>query len=158
MNKKKTEDKQFNIKRIYVKSSSFDITDAPLVFESEEELKPEVQMEMRQKVDRVSETKYELTLHTRLTAKQEERTIYLLNLQQAGVFEITGLDEKETQAVLSTYAPNTLYCYARKTIADMTINGGLPPLTLDPVSFDSLYAHQQQTEAAQKEKELETIN
>ena len=86
---------------------------------------------------------YEVVLTLTATTKVSEKTAYLAEVQQAGIFSIVGLTSREIGAVLGSYCPSVLYPYAREMVSDLVIRGGFPPFVLAPVNFDALYAHQQ---------------
>jgi preprotein translocase subunit SecB len=81
------------------------------------------------------------------TCKVEDKTAYLAEVQQAGIFGLTGFDPASRDAVLATYCPNVLFPYVRQVISDMVQNGGFPPFFLQPINFDALYAEQQRRRA-----------
>lgn len=133
------------VQKIYVKDSSFEVPGAPAIFQ--EQGQPQVQLNLAQKVSNFSENVYEVVLTITVTCKLGERTAYLAEVQQAGVFSLVGFDADNLQAVLGTYCPNTLFPYARSVISDMIVNGGFPPFVLQPINFDQLYAEQMRRRA-----------
>jgi preprotein translocase subunit SecB len=128
------------VQKIYVKDASFEVPGAPAIFQ--EQGQPQVQLNLSQKVSNFSENVYEVVLTITVTCKIGERTAYLAEVQQAGVFSLTGFAGNDLQAVLGTYCPNTLFPYARSMISDLVMNGGFPPFVLQPINFDQLYAEQ----------------
>ena len=89
-----------------------------------------------------------MTLTVTVTANLGEKTAYLAEVQQAGIFAISGLNEQSTHAAMNTLCPHTLFPYARRLITDLVAEGGFPPLVLQPINFDQIYAQRMQ-EAAQ---------
>ena len=83
---------------------------------------------------------YSVPLTVTVTANLGEKTAYLAEVQQAGIFGIAGLNEQATHAAINTLCPNTLFPYARRVITDLVSDGGFPPLVLQPISFDQVYA------------------
>lgn len=133
------------VQKIYVKDASFEVPGAPGIFQ--EQGQPQVQLNLAQKVSNFSENVYEVVLTITVTCKLGERTAYLAEVQQAGVFSLVGFDADNLQAVLGTYCPNTLFPYARSVISDMIVNGGFPPFVLQPINFDQLFAEQMRRRA-----------
>ena len=128
------------IQKIYVKDSSFEVPGAPQIFQ--EQSQPQVQLNLSQKVANFSENLYEVALTVTVTCKVGDKTAYLAEVQQAGVFGLVGFNQTELQSVLATYCPHTLYPYARQAIGSMILDGGFPPFNLQPINFDQLYAQQ----------------
>ncbi|MEX2489793.1 MAG: protein-export chaperone SecB [Pseudomonadales bacterium] len=130
---------QFAIQRIYVKDSSFESPRAPESFR--QEWKPKVNMELNTKNSKLDEQHYEVTLIVTITATNEsDETVYLAEVQQAGVFMLTSMDDEALTHTLSSFCPNILYPYAREMIDSMVLRGSFPPLMLAPVNFDALYS------------------
>jgi preprotein translocase subunit SecB len=128
------------VQKLYVKDASFEVPNAPAIFQ--EQGQPQVQLNLSQKVSNFAENVYEVVLTVTVTCKIGERTAYLAEVQQAGVFGMTGFEQNDLQAVLATYCPNTLFPYARSLISDLIMQGGFPPFVLQPINFDQLYADQ----------------
>jgi preprotein translocase subunit SecB len=132
---------QLQLQKVYVKDASFEVPGAPQIFQ--EQGQPQVQLNLEHKVGALAENVYEVVLTVTVTCKLEEKTAYLAEVQQAGVFGIAGFDAASRDAVLATYCPNVLFPYARQMISDLIQNGGFPPFLLQPINFDALYAEQQ---------------
>jgi preprotein translocase subunit SecB len=144
---------QVGIQRIYTKDVSFEAPNVPEIFQ-DTNFKPEIKMEMNSKSRKVGEDFYEVVLTITLTAAQGETTGFLVEVQQAGVFGVRGLNEAQLRHLLSTFCPETLYPYAREVISGLINKGGFPPIYLAPVNFDALFRAQlaqQQQQAAQAE-------
>lgn len=131
---------QFAIQKIYIKDMSFESPNSPAVFTSD--FKPQVNVDLNTKGDAVSEGVYEVTVHITVTVKNGEKTAYLAEVQQAGIFTIQGMPEEQMGGMLAVFCPSILFPYARETISDMVTRGGFPQLLLAPVNFDALYAQQ----------------
>ncbi|MCP4044535.1 MAG: protein-export chaperone SecB, partial [Gammaproteobacteria bacterium] len=84
-----------------------------------------------------------------VTATLGEKTAYLVEVQQAGIFSVTGLNEQAEHAAMNTLCPHTLFPYARRVITDLVAEGGFPPLVLQPINFDQIYAQRMQEAQAQ---------
>lgn len=130
------------VQKIYVRDASFEVPHAPAIFQ--EQGQPQIQLNLSQKAANFAEDNYEVVLTITLTCKVGEKTAYLAEVQQAGVFGLTGFNQADLQAVLNTYCPHTLFPYARQAIGDLILQGGFPPFVLQPINFEQLYAEQQQ--------------
>jgi preprotein translocase subunit SecB len=133
---------QFQIQKLYAKDVSFECPNAPQVFQ--EDGQADVKMSLAQRVDSLGDNLHEVVLTVTVTATIEEKTAYLAEVAQAGIFMMSGFNEQSTHAVINTMCPNTLFPYARRAISDLVADGGFPPLTLQPVNFDQLYAQRLQ--------------
>ena len=128
----------FTVEKVYVKDVSFEAPGTPQVFN--ETGQPQLQMNLNQRVQRLNETAFEVVLGVTLTCTIAEKTAYLAEVQQAGVFGLSGFDDQTLDAMLGTHCPNALYPYARQAISDLISAGGFPPFLLQPINFDALYA------------------
>ena len=139
---------QLSLQKVYIKDASFEVPSAPQIFQ--EQGQPQVQLNLQQQVGMLAENVYEVVLTVTVTCKLEEKTAYLAEVQQAGVFGVTGFDAQTRDTVLATYCPNVLFPYARQVVSDLIQNGGFPPFLLQPINFEALYAEQarRQAEAA----------
>jgi preprotein translocase subunit SecB len=133
---------QFQIQRIYVKDVSYEVPNAPQIFK--ESGQADIKMNLAQRVDKLEDDIHEVVLTVTVTATAGEKTAYLAEVAQAGIFMIAGLNEQALHAVINTLCPNTLFPYARQAISSLVGQGGFPPLTLQPVNFDQLYAQRMQ--------------
>ena len=130
--------KQLVLQKIYIKDFSFESPQAPDVFATR--VTPQTQLNIRSGAREVSGGAHEVTLTLTVEAKDEERTLFLIELEQAGVFQIQGYSPDEHQMLVGSYCPGTLYPFAREAISDMVSRGGFPQLLLQPINFDALYA------------------
>ena len=126
------------IQKLYVKDSSFEVPGAPQIFQEQDQ--PQVQLNLSQKVSNFAENLYEVVLTVTVTCKVGEKTAYLAEVQQAGVFGLVGFPANDLQQVLGTYCPHTLYPYARQAISQMILDGGFPPFNRQPINFEQLFA------------------
>ena len=133
---------QFQIQKLYTKDVSFELPNAPQIFQ--ESGQADVKMSLAQRVEDLGDDLHEVVLTVTVTATVEEKTAYLAEVAQAGIFLIGGFEDQATHAVINTLCPNTLFPYARQTISTLVGDGGFPPLTLQPVNFDQLYAQRMQ--------------
>ncbi|MGN6520582.1 MAG: protein-export chaperone SecB [Dokdonella sp.] len=136
---------QLNLQRIYVKDVSFEAPGAPQIFQQQGQ--PNVELNLAQRVAALGTDVYEVVLSVTATCRVEDKTAYLAEVQQAGIFGLTGFDAQGRDAVLATYCPNVLFPYARQVISELVQNGGFPPFFLQPINFDALYAEQMRRRA-----------
>ena len=138
---------QFVTQRIYTKDISFESPATPNVFR--QEWKPNVNVDLNTKSSRLDEEgNHEVVLTLTITAKHEEQTGFLVEVQQAGIFFTSGIDAESLKQILATVAPNILFPYAREAIDNLVVKGGFPPLMLAPVNFDALYRQAMEQQAA----------
>jgi len=129
----------FAMQRIYVKDISFESPRSPEIFRGN--WKPRINLDLNTRSRILEADLYEVVLTLSIEASAEgEQTGFIVELQQAGVFHISGLDETQLQHTLASYCPNLLFPYARETVDSLVLKGSFPPLMLAPVNFDALYA------------------
>ena len=144
------EQAQLALQKIYVRDVSFEAPNAPQVFQDlgrSSDVQPQIQLNLNQKAAELGEGAYEVVLTVTLTCTLDERTVYLAEVQQAGIFTVAGFDAGNRDAILGAYCPNMLFPYAGQVIADLIQKGGFPPFFLQPINFDALYAEQQRRQA-----------
>lgn len=135
---------QLVLQKIYVKDVSFEAPNAPAIFqEIGESEQPQVQLNVGQKATDLGNDLYEVVLSLTLTCTVGERTAYLAEVEQAGLFGIAGFNEAEHAGIIGSYCPNLLFPYARQVISALVLEGGFPPFLLQPINFDALYSEQQ---------------
>ena len=138
---------QFSIQKIYLKDVSFESPNAPSVF-TEGEWKPEVNVQLNTEVKAIANDMHEVTLTVTVTANQQGKTAFLVEVKQAGLFQLAGFPQEQMGGMLGAFCPETLFPYAREAISDLVAKGGFPQLLLSPVNFNALYMqHQQQQQA-----------
>lgn len=145
-------DKRLSIVKIYIKDFSFESPQTPGVFRTEE-WSPQTNLNLRSSHSPIDEQFHEvvLTITIEAKAKGEEKTLFLIELQQAGLFDIAGYSEEEFGALVGAFCPSILFPYARETLASMIQKGGFPEFVLQPLNFDALYMQslqQKQQQAA----------
>jgi preprotein translocase subunit SecB len=129
---------QFAMQRIYNKDISFESPSTPEIFKKQ--WQPQVNVDLNTKSDKVDDQgNFEVVLTITITAKVEEETAFLIEVQQAGIFFIAGFEGEDLRRILGTAAPNILFPYARESIDTICVKGGFPPVMLAPVNFDALY-------------------
>ncbi|WP_111494512.1 MULTISPECIES: protein-export chaperone SecB [Marinobacter] len=140
---------QFALQRIYIKDLSFESPNSPTLFQ--EQWQPQVNLDLNTAHTQVSDTQYEVVLSMTVTAKVGEKVAYIVEIQQAGVFMVKGIEGPQLGQMLGAYCPNILFPYARESIDNIVGKGSFPALMLAPVNFDAIYAQalkRQQDEAA----------
>ncbi|MGD2074912.1 MAG: protein-export chaperone SecB [Gammaproteobacteria bacterium] len=136
---------QFAIHRVYLKDASFETPNSPAVFT--QEWKPEVSLQLNSSVNPLESQVYEVVLNVTVTAQQGDKTAFLAEIQQAGIFTLRGFDEQQMGSMLGAFCPNTLFPFAREAISDLVVKGGFPQLLLAPINFDALYAQKLRQES-----------
>lgn len=138
---------QLFLQKIYVKDASFEAPHAPQIFT--EQGQPQVELNIGQRVSRLAETVFEVVLTATVTCTLNGRNAYLAEVQQAGVFAAQGFAPEQLDAVLGSYCPHVLFPYLRQAIDALVQSGGFPPLLLQPINFDQVYAEAVRRRAAE---------
>jgi preprotein translocase subunit SecB len=132
----------FQIEKIYVKDLSLELPNAPQVFMQSDQ--PQLEVQIANEATRVAEGIFEVTVGVTVTARAGDRTVFLVEAVQAGLFQIAGVPDEEMGPLLGIGCPTILYPYARETVSDMVTRAGFPPVLLAPVSFEAIYAQRVQ--------------
>ncbi|EIW88792.1 preprotein translocase subunit SecB [Alishewanella agri BL06] len=141
---------QFAIQRIFVKDISFEAPNAPAIFRKE--WKPEVKLDLDTRSEKLDDSTYQVILSLTVTTTVGEETAFLCEVQQAGIFSISQLEEAQMAHMLAAFCPNILFPYAREAVSNLVNRGTFPQLNLAPVNFDALFAQylqQRQSESQQ---------
>ncbi len=142
---------QFSLQRIYLKDSSFESPRAPDIFR--DQWQPHINLEINARHELLQDDLYEVVLGLTVTAKKDEDVVFLVEVQQAGIFQVKGLDDASLQRTLGSFCPNVLFPYARETIDAMVTRGSFAALMLAPVNFDALFQETlKRREAAAEER------
>ncbi len=136
-------DKQLAISKIYAKDLSFESPQSPSVFRARD-WKPQTNLNLRSTHDLIEDNVHEVVLTITVEAKEDDKSLFLVELQQAGIFEISGYEGEELKAILGSFCPNILFPYARESIATLIQKGGFPEFVLQPINFDALYLQAKQ--------------
>lgn len=145
---------QFQLQKLYVKDVSFELPNAPQIFQEDGQV--EIKLNLSQKVENLDENLHEVNLTVTVTATMDGKTAYLAEVQQAGIFALIGMNEQARHAALNTLCPHTLFPYARRVVTDLVADGGFPPLVLQPINFDQIYA--QRLREAQAQAQANAVN
>lgn len=127
----------FSIEKIYVKDLSLEVPGGPRTFMQQEQ--PQLEVQLTQQSQRVNDVLFEVTLVITVSAKHADKTLFLVEVSQAGVFQIRNVSEADLAPVLGMVCPNVLFPYARETVSDVVNRAGFPPVVLAPVNFEALY-------------------
>ncbi len=137
---------QFAIEKLYVKDISLECPNSPELFL--ENSAPQIEVKLFNNGRQVGEGLYEVALTVTVTAKVGERTGYLVEVAQAGVFRILNVPDETLEMILHITCPNILFPYAREAVSDLVGRGGFQPIILAPVNFEVLYQQQRAQQAA----------
>lgn len=138
---------QFSLQRIYVKDISFESPNAPQVFQ--QPFKPKVGLDLNTTSNQVSEGLYEVVVKVTAQVSHSEsgNTSFLVEVEQAGMFRIAGIEGEQLEHTLGAFCPNVLFPYARECIDNLVNRGGFPPLMLAPVNFEAMYARKKKQQS-----------
>ncbi|HRD32650.1 MAG TPA: protein-export chaperone SecB [Rhodocyclaceae bacterium] len=145
----------FSIEKLYVKDLSLEVPHAPKIFLEREN--PQVNVQLRTDGKPVDDGIFEVTLTITVSAKlPDERTLFMVEVAQAGIFQIRNIPEGDLEPVMMIGCPNILFPYAREAVSDAVTRAGFQPVVLAPVNFEGLYQTQkQQASAAQQGGEIQ---
>jgi len=131
----------FQIEKIYVKDLSLEIPSAPQVFVHPEQ--PQLEVQINSEAAQFAEGLFEVVVRITVTARAGEKTVFLAEATQAGIFSVKGVPREDLDPLLGIACPTIIYPYARETISDLVTRGGFPPVLLAPVSFEAIYAQRE---------------
>ncbi len=134
--------RRFRVQKVYLKDVSFESPAAPGIFSADSDWQPSINFQLNTEHSQVGDTLYEVVLGVTVTATHGERTVFLVELKQAGLFDVSGFDDDGFYHVLGSYCPGILYPYVRAAVADLVQKGGLPQVILQPVNFDAVFAQE----------------
>ncbi|QCI15750.1 protein-export chaperone SecB [Buchnera aphidicola] len=137
MSKEQTKQKSFIIQRIYIKDASFEAPNTPNIFHAD--WHPNVKFNLNTISKKVEENIFEIVLQVRVIVKIKEDIVFLCDVDQAGIFFISNLNEKNLKHCLYSYCPNILFPYARTCISSLISYGSFPQMNLAPINFDAIY-------------------
>jgi preprotein translocase subunit SecB len=131
---------QLAIQQVFLKDSSFEAPQSPYTLGAE--WKPTVEVQLSNRAERLREDHHEVVLTITVTVRSNDKPVYLVEVQQAGIFTISGAAASQLGVIIATACPTILYPFAREVVADLVTRGGFPPLLLAPVNFDALYVQE----------------
>ena len=136
----------FQIEKVYVKDLSLEIPNAPQIFLQRET--PQIEVQLKSEGSSVEEGLYEVVLTVTVTAKIGDKTMFLVEVGEAGIFQLRNIPKEDIDPVLSIACPNILFPYARETVSDVVVRAGFPPVLLAPVNFEAMYQQRMAAQAA----------
>ena len=132
----------FSMEKIYVKDISLEIPHAPQIFLERES--PQIDVQLHTLAESFDKGLYEVVVGATVTARIGEKVMFLIEVKQAGVFQVHNLSGKELEQVLAVMCPNTLFPYLREAVSDVSVRAGFAPVLLNPINFEMLYQQQKQ--------------
>ena len=137
------------IQRVYTKDISFETPTSPAIFTGE--WKPNMDLNLGTETKKISDGVFEVVLKVTVTVKSNDKTAFLAEVHQAGIFTIKGLADNQLAPVFGITCPNILFPYVRECVSDLVNKGSFPQLILSPINFEALFAQQMQQQQANKE-------
>jgi preprotein translocase subunit SecB len=137
----------FGIEKIYVKDASLEIPHAPQIFT--DRTQPQVSIELGNFAQQIEENIFEVAIKVTVTSKIADKTVFLVEVTQAGIFQISNVPAENIELIVGITCPNILFPYAREAVSDLVVRAGFQPVLLNPINFEALFAQQKQQEAAQ---------
>ncbi len=136
----------FAIEKVYVKDLSLEIPNAPQIFLQRET--PQVGIELSNSAKMLEDGLFDVTITVTVTSKIEDKTVFLVEVSQAGIFQARNIPQENLEGLLAVTCPNILFPYAREAVSDLVVRAGFPPVLLNPINFEALYLQQKQQEQA----------
>lgn len=137
---------EFSIQRIYIKDISLESPQSPHVFR--QEWKPDINLQINVDTAKLEEDFHQVTIKITVTAKNQDKTAFLIEVHQAGIFLLRNFSDEQRKHMLGAFCPNILFPYAREFISETAIRAGFPPIYLSPINFDAIYAEQTRKQQA----------
>lgn len=128
---------RFGVQRVYLKDASFEAPESPEAFRKP--YNPQVNFSINSRSRTIEDNVYEVVLRLTADVKQDEKTVFLAEVQQAGIFEIQGIEGERLEQVLTITCPSILFPYARESVDNLVVKGSYPALMLAPVNFEAVY-------------------
>ena len=138
----------FGIEKLYLKDVSVEVPNSPEIFTSREA--PQVSVELNNNAQPLPDGFFEVALQVTVTSKINDKTAFLIDVTQAGIFAVRNVPQDNLEPILAITCPNILFPYAREAISDLITKAGFTTVLLNPINFENLYVQQKQQQAAQK--------
>jgi preprotein translocase subunit SecB len=135
----------FGIEKLYVKDLSLEVPNAPQIYLEREA--PQVEIQLGTSGSGVGDDAYEVVLTVTVTAKLEDKTVFLVEVGQAGIFRIVNVPNEQIEPLIAVACPNILFPYAREAVSDAVTRAGFQPIVLQPVNFEAMYMQRLQQQA-----------
>lgn len=142
-----TQQPGFSIEKIYVKDASLEIPHAPNIFTDRNQ--PQISVELGNFAQQIEANVFEVAIKVTVTSKIADKTVFLVEVTQAGIFQISGVPEENLELIVGITCPNILFPYARESVSDLVVRAGFQPVLLNPINFEALFAQQKQQQAEQ---------
>ena len=139
----------FDLRRVYLKDASLEIPNAPVVFLENEA--PKVNIEIGIETRALDSDAHEVDVTATLSATSNDKTFFLVEAKQSGVFEITGIEGEQLDSILNFVCPSMLFPYLRANVTDLLTRATLPPLYLNEINFEQIYHSKREQETATKQ-------
>ena len=136
----------FQIQRVYLKDLSLEQPNSPRILM--EQAQPQVEINLGVQAEGVADGIFEVTVTATVTTKAGDKTVFLVEAKQAGIFEIRNVPADQLQPVIGIACPGIVYPYLRASVADVITRAGFPPVHLAEVNFQAMFEAQQQQQAA----------
>jgi preprotein translocase subunit SecB len=147
-------DPVFQIQRVYIKDMSLEQPNSPAIFLEQEA--PSVDIQLGVEASQVADGMFEVCVTATVTTKIKDKTVFLVEAKQAGIFEVRNVPEEQMGPIMGIACPQIVYPYLRATVADIITRGGFPPVHLSEINFQAMYEQQQATAAAQQSSKAVT--
>lgn len=130
----------FQIRRVYLKEASLEQPNSPAILLEEEQ--PAVDIQLGVEAEPLGGTLYEVTVRATVQTKIKEKTVFLVEAKQAGIFELDGFPEDQMGMIMGIACPQIVYPYLRSNVADITQRAGFPPVHMAEINFQAMYEQQ----------------
>ena len=137
----------FSLDKIYIKDLSLEVPNAPKIFLNREQ--PNIELNISFNTEQIEDGVYQTILHAVVNAKIGEEQMFLVEADQAGIFQLRNIPAEQIDLIQNIECPNMLFPYLREAITDLTTRAGFLPVVLAPINFAYLYQQKQAQEAAQ---------
>ncbi|MET0216416.1 MAG: protein-export chaperone SecB [Burkholderiales bacterium] len=144
----------FSIEKLYVKDLSLEIPNAPEIFLEREA--PQVDVQLQTQGKGVQDGVFEVVLTVTVTAKLKDKTVFLVEVAQGGIFQIRNVPQDDMEPILGIACPNILFPYAREVVSDAVSRAGFPPVVLNPMNFEAMYQQRKQQKATEAAGQVTT--
>lgn len=143
---------EVGIARIYVKDISFESPRSPQVFQ--QQIHPQIKIEVNVTPKNLGNNFYEVGLNLLVEATHEKEPVFVVEIEQAGIFEVKHASQQQMDHILTVFAPNTLFPYARAVVDSVMVQGSLPPLALSPINFEAMRQQRAMTNVGQESPQV----
>ena len=144
-----SKEKVVALQTMYVKDVSFEAPNSPEVF-LESDISPETKINLSNTHNKIGDDSYDVQLKINVESTYGEKTMFVAEIEQAGVFLIKGYNEEEVKGLIAVFCPNTLFPFVRELVSSLVTKGGFPALLLQPINFDAIYSQAIEEAAAKK--------